>query len=473
MGEDPIDTVEIVQKLLEAKKYRKLYTHEPYDWQRKFHDAGKGNPERLLMAANGVGKTLTGGYETAVHLTGEYPDWWEGHRFTKPPVMWASSISADSQKEYVQPVLLGPDLGESYGTGFIPKDKLGKPATRQAGISGVVDTVTVKHAAGRSQLRFKTYKQGWRAFQGAAPDGVWMDEQHDETNADEKGIFSEIQTRVLRTKGIIYATLTPLLGETEFITHFISPEDKGIFYIGATWDDAPHLDKSARERLEATYPPHERDARTKGVPMLGSGAVWPVPQDQFTVDPFNIPDHFARICGVDFGIDHPAAGAWIAWDRDRDIIYLYDCYRKADTTPDRHAVILNRRGKWIPVAWPHDGMQRGKADGRPLKDQYRAEGVNMMSESARYKKDTGGAQPVEPIVLEIYERMLDGRFKVFSDQSEWFDEFRSYHRKDGKIVDRKDDILKATMYAVMMRRFAVQPFISRRQTNQMPAAVRI
>ena len=466
------EALQIVEKLLALQPYRKLYLHKPYAWQEEFHNAGGENPERLLMAANGVGKTLTGAYETAVHATGEYPDWWRGRRFITPPKLWACSISADSQKEYVQPALLGTDLGEGYGKGLIPKHCLGKPSTRQAGISGVVDVVPVKHASGgKSQLQFKTYKQGWRAFQGSAPDAVWMDEQYDENNAEERGIFSEVQTRVFRTKGIIYCTLTPLLGETEFITHFISPEHKGIYYIGATWNDAPHLDPGERARLEATYPPHERDARTKGVPMLGSGAVWPVSQDVFTCEPFPIPAHFARLCGVDFGIDHPAAGAWIAWDRDRDVVYVYDCYRKTDATPDVHAPIIRRRGQWIPVAWPHDGMARGKADGRPLKDQYRAEGINMMAQSARYRNDTGGGQPVEPVVLEIYERMLDGRFKVFATCSEWFDEFRSYHRKDGKIVDRKDDILKATMYAVMMKRFVVTNVMHRQV--RMPAALRI
>ena len=153
------ETLQIIEKLLEQEKYRKMYVHKPYPWQQTFHNAGKDNSERLLMAANGVGKTMTGAYETAIHLTGLYPSWWEGRRYAKPVKWWGCSISADSQKEYVQPSLLGPDLGEGYGIGFIPLDRLGKPSTRQAGISGVVDTVNVRHTSGGQSQRKTPLRQ--------------------------------------------------------------------------------------------------------------------------------------------------------------------------------------------------------------------------------------------------------------------------------------------------------------------------
>jgi hypothetical protein len=212
-----------------------------------------------------------------------------------------------------------------------------------------------------------------------------------------------------------------------------------------------------------SYRAHERDARTKGIPMLGEGAVFPVPDEDIRVDPFRLPDHFARLKGCDFGIDHPAAGVEIAWDRDMDVVYVIDCYRKAGETTGYHAAWFNKAGKRIPVSWPHDGMNREKSGGITLADHYRKAGVNMLPKSARYprqpgeKHEKGGAQPVEPIVDEVLERMLTGRFKVFSSLSLWFEEKRSYHRKDGRITDRRDDILKATFYAVMMLRYSVAP----------------
>ena len=142
------------------------------------------------------------------------------------------------------------------------------------------------------------------------------------------------------------------------------------------------------------------------------------------------------------------------------MIYVIDCYRKANETAPYHAAWFNKANRDIPVAWPHDGMNREKSGGRTLADAYRSHGVNMLSKSARYPKvpgedEKGGGQPVEPIVDEVLTRMQTGRFKVFANLSEWFEEKRSYHRKDGLIVAKRDDILKATFYAIMMRRYAV------------------
>jgi len=448
------EAINLVSSALETNK---LWQHTPYPWQTEFHNAGADNAERLLMAANGVGKTLTGGYEVAVHLTGEYPSWWKGVRFKGAVKAWVGSITNETQREFTQPVLLG-GLGELLGTGFIPKDRIyGKPSIRQSGIGDVVDYLQVKHKSGGiSRCLFKTYEQGWRKWQGSAPHVVWLDEQPDETQ-NEKGIYSECQTRVFRTGGIILSTLTPLLGETDFIRHFTQPKTSGIYWIGATWDDAPHLDEKEKKRLAESYPEHELETRTLGVPMMGEGRVFTVPESQIKCEPFEIPKHFFHIAGIDFGIDHPAATAWLAWDKDADIIYVWDCYRKSNETPVYHAHAINTRGKWIPVAWPHDGLQRGKADGEPLYKQYKQHDVNMLNRSARYKNETGGSQAKEPVVLDVLERMRTGRFKVFNHLTPWFEEFRSYHRKEGRIVDRKDDVLCATFYAVMMKRYARQP----------------
>jgi hypothetical protein len=53
--------------------------------------------------------------------------------------------------------------------------------------------------------------------------------------------------------------------------------------------------------------------------------------------------------------------------------------------------------------------------------------------------------------------MKTGRLKVFAHLSEWFEEFRLYHRKDGLIVKERDDLLSATRIALMMLRAAASP----------------
>lgn len=455
----PLDPklLEKIQRFHQALAVNKLITYKPYPWQKEFHAAGRDNQERMLMAANRVGKTRSAAAEVAFHLTGDYPTWWEGKRFDRPVLVWTGSPTNETSRDIVQTELLG-GLGEKLGTGWVPKARIvGQPQTRQAGVKNVIDTFQVRHkSGGLSICNLKTYEQGWQKWQGTAPHVVWDDEE-----PDDYMIYSESQTRILTSGGILLVTFTPLSGVTDLVEHFQTLHGtNGVWMRGASWDDAPHLSEEDKARLRATYRAHELEARTKGVPMMGQGAVFPVADEQITVQPFKIPDHFARIKGCDFGIDHPAAGAEIAIDRDQDIIYVIDCYRKANELPPYHAAWFNKSNRMVPVSWPHDGMNREKSGGRTLADAYREHGVNMLAKSARYPKvpgedEKGGPQPVEPIVNEVFERMVTSRFKVFANLNEFFDEKRSYHRKDGLIVAKRDDILKAVFYAVMMRRYAV------------------
>lgn len=196
--------------------------------------------------------------------------------------------------------------------------------------------------------------------------------------------------------------------------------------------------------------------------MMGEGRVFTTPEEDFTINPIAIPAHWVRLCGIDFGIEHYQAAVWIAWDRDADILYVYDCYRRKNQYSAYHAEAIKSRGHWIPVAWPHDGMNREKGGTGTLARKYMDLGVNMMGKSARYPKKPGettersGSQPTEPIVIEVQDRLLSGRFKVFSTCEPFFQEYRGYHRKDGKLVDKNDDVLKAAFYAVMMKRYATR-----------------
>jgi hypothetical protein len=116
-------------------------------------------------------------------------------------------------------------------------------------------------------------------------------------------------------------------------------------------DEAAHIDADERNRIVQGYMPHEREARANGVPVLGSGKVFPVPEDEISEEVPQLPEHWARICGLDFGWGHPTAAVWMAHDRDTDTLHVYDCYRKSEATPVIHSAAINARGKWIPVSW--------------------------------------------------------------------------------------------------------------------------
>ena len=215
--------------------------------------------------------------------------------------------------------------------------------------------------------------------------------------------------------------------------------------------DVDHYSKEEAEQIIASYPPHEREARAKGIPTMGSGRVFPVPEDSITVDDRDIPRHWAQINGLDFGWDHPFAAVNLAWDRDYDRIYVTKCYRKKEATPVIHAASVRPWGEWIPCAWPHDGYQHDKGSGLALADQYRKQNLRMLDEHATHPE---GGFGTEAGLMEMLDRMQTDRFKVFASLNDWFEEFRMYHRKDGKIVKERDDLMSATRIGVMMTRFA-------------------
>jgi Terminase RNaseH-like domain/Terminase large subunit, T4likevirus-type, N-terminal len=225
--------------------------------------------------------------------------------------------------------------------------------------------------------------------------------------------------------------------------------------VSMTIDDVEHYSAEEKARIIASYPAHEREARTKGIPTMGSGRVFPVAEEKIKVDPFPIPKHYAQLNGLDFGWDHPFGAVNLAWDRDADCLYVTKGYREREATPVIHAASVKPWGDWVPCAWPHDGYQHDKGSGDQLAEQYRKHGLNMLPEHATHAE---GGFGTEAGIMEMLTRMQTGRFKVFSTLTEWFEEFRLYHRKDGKIQKVRDDLLSSTRVGVMMLRHAdVEP----------------
>jgi hypothetical protein len=134
--------------------------------------------ERLLMAANQVGKTLAGACEAAFHLTGLYPAWWEGKRWERPVKGWAGSESTELTRDGVQRMLVGPPKIEAeWGTGLIPASEL-RDRKRRQGVADALDGVLVHHVSGGvSTLGFKSYDQGRTRWQAETLDFVWFDEE--------------------------------------------------------------------------------------------------------------------------------------------------------------------------------------------------------------------------------------------------------------------------------------------------------
>lgn len=435
----------LLAELDRRRRTNLLSGYKPYSKQKEFHAAGNRYRERLFMAGNQLGKTLAGAAEAAMHLTGKYPDWWEGKRYDKPIVAIAGSESYELTRDGVQRLLVGPPMTEEeWGTGYIPKADI-ISSTRRSGVSGALDSITVRHVSGgTSTLLFKAYEQGRGKWQANTVDYIWFDEEPPED------VYFEGITRTNATQGLIAVTFTPLKGMSSVVARYILEHSPDRSVITMTIEDAEHYTPEERQKIIDSYPAHEREARTKGVPSLGSGRIFPVAEELITVVPFEVPKHWVQICGIDFGWDHPTAGARLAWDRDADVIYVTTVYRQREATPIVHAGALKPWGAWLPWSWPHDG-NNDMAAGPNLASQYRAQGLNLLPERATFED---GSNSVEAGLMEMLDRMITGRFKVFSTCGEWFEEFRLYHRKDGKVVKERDDVISASRYALMMKRFA-------------------
>lgn len=452
------------------KRENRLDSYVPYPKQREFHRAGADLAvrERLLKAGNQLGKTWSAGFETAMHLTGRYPDWWDGAFFDHHISAWAAGVTGEVTRDSVQRVLCGRI--NAIGTGAIPADAI-RDRSMKRGVADAIDTIIVRHGGGgdiqplESILGFKSYDQGREKFQAETLDFVWLDEE------PPIDIYTEAVTRTNATDGIVAMTFTPLKGMSDVVKRFLIDKVPGTHVTTMTIYDALHYTDAQRQAIILGYPLHEREARANGVPTLGSGKIYPIDEAAIKVKSFAIPEHWPRIAGIDFGWTHPTAGAWIAWDRESDTVYVYDAYRVKEQTPEVHSVAFRGRGTWIPVAWPHDGENTTAAGaGKPLAEQYRKAGVNMLKARATHPPKPGeeegsGGNSVEAGLMDILDRMQAGQFKVFEHLGDFFEEMRMYHRDDGKIVKTDDDLLDAVRYAVMMLRHAKLPESKRRPAS--------
>lgn len=452
------EKIELIQLLEEKARRDKGRMHlsqwkSLYDWQLKFVAATSSYTSAMLMSANRVGKTRTGLTIDALHLLGDYPDDYPGYRFDSAPLCWLLGFSMEKTRDLLQNPLIGRLEGGKWSGGLIPADRIIGHLSAQ-GTSGACREVRIRHKSGaESAVQFWSYSQGQHAIMGDSVDWYHIDEE-----PRDKAIFPQVLTRTATGdkgrggRGIL--TFTPENGRTELVVQFMDAPSPGQYMQRATWDDAKHLSESTKTDLLAQYPAWQRDMRTKGLPLLGAGLIFDFSDDDIKVAPFECPPHFWVVNGMDFGWDHPQAHVQIWHDRDMDIIYVAQAWKKSRVTPSTVWGAIKSWSLGVPTAWPHDGLQTEKGSGEQQKKAYVDAGWSMMPEHATWQ---AGGNGVEIGLVELYERMTTGRLKVFSHLSDWFEEKLNYHRDEsGNIVKINDDLLSATRYAYMMRRFAKQ-----------------
>lgn len=469
------------QQLLEAVEFLQrtddeyaLLDYHPYPKQMEMHAAGLTFRERGAICANQVGKSTSGGAEVVFHTTGLYPepgtpgwpDGWPGHKFKptkgRPLVVWVCGKTATAVRNTLQRKIMGPE--GAYGSGLLPAHCI-HGTTRTRGVAETLDKVYVNHINGSiSEIEFHTYAEDVETWYGVIVDFFLLDEEPKPLHYDEAMLR---MTNAL-DRGRALLTFTPLGGQTNVVDRFYPTPDSQFRHLTEMeWKDAPHIwdHPDVMAELLAGIPEWQRDARTRGIPLMGEGMVFEFPEEDLKCEPFSIPNHFKQIIGMDFGWDHPTAIMNLAIDRGDDgldHVYVTHVYKQSRQPPVIHAEFLRQLGIWKPVSWPHDGNRaastEGKNAGKSWRQLYAELGVKMLPQHATY---IGGGNTIEPGIVDMRTLMQTGRFHVFSNCDLWFDEYRGYHMKDNKIVDRNDDLMSATRMACMMRRLA--------RTNSMEA----
>lgn len=406
-----------------------------------FFRAGATYRERAAIAANRVGKTEgMGGYEMTCHATGLYPGWWEGKRFNHPIDAWASGDTSETVRDIIQQKLVGPpEKEDQWGTGLIPGDLLLGYERKSHGVKNALESIMVRHVptGGVSVIGLKSYEQGRKKFQGTAKHVIWNDEEPPED------VYDEELLRTMTCGGIVMNTFTPLSGITAVVLRFMPggkmPDAMDVrFAIQADWDDVPHLDEKSKKELYDALPPHQREARSKGIPVLGAGAIYPVDEDFIKVPDFIIPAHWPRSYGFDVGWNNTAA-VWGALDRETDTGYLYACYKRGQAEPPIHAAAIKGRGDWIPGVIDPASRGGSQKDGEKLLNLYQDEKLILSLAN----------NAVEAGILDVWTALSTGKLKVFRSLAPWFDEFRLYRRSDngkGTIVKVNDHLMDCTRY---------------------------
>lgn len=446
--------------LLEAKeqevKYNKLdtlfpdeghYRRELYPKHVDFMNASAEFSQLAFIAANRTGKTLTGATLMAYHLTGRYPDWYKGKRFLNPISAWAASKRAQDTKEIIQFELLG-DLND-IGTGTIPKKYIVGNPTRVHSVPEAVETIRVRHISGGiSKITLKSYEQKRDGFQGTKKQVIWLDEE-----PQDQGIYSECLTRTMDdyAPGIIICTFTPLYGLSNVVLSFLpggklpkdgkNPDDSDKYVTQVSWEEVPHLNEEQKAKILKSYSPHERAARSRGIPSLGAGAVYPYLEEDFVIAPIQLQPWWPRVYGFDVGWNRTAA-IWLALDPESGVVYAYSEHYMADALPPIHAAAIRARGSWIPGAIDPAATGTSPTDGRALIDIYEKEGLQLdLADNA-----------VEAGIFDVRKLFEMGLLKIFSTLENTLVEIRVYRRDEfGKIVvdkKKKDHLMDALRYAV-------------------------
>lgn len=421
--------------LKQKEEENKLAAFKPYDCQLGFMNTT--SLTAALIAGNQIGKTTSVSYMVSCHLTGLYPEWWKGIRLATATEWWVVGKDGTKVRDTIQRKLLG-GIGK-LGTGMIPKNLINfETKVSKAGVPMAVDRIDIKHVdGGWSNLQFLAYDQGLEKFMSNTLNGgVWCDEE------PPKPINDEIKTRLVACNGLLLYSFTPVDGITPLYDEII--QDESIHKVFISQTEVPHLndDPEKLKRLHAGWDDATLSARRDGKPVIGSGKIFGFAEEEYTIEPFEIPAHWRRIGGLDVGLTHPTGALMAVIDDDSKTVYITNEYRVSNKTAIDHSAHLKHWG--IPFMTDPHAFDRMIGTGTSTASIYQSEGLDVRKANNN----------VQASIAEIRKRIGAGQLFIFSTCQMLLKEMRTYRTKetaDGntKIVKVDDDLIDPLRYLIM------------------------
>jgi len=454
---------ELAIAVADDMRYNQLRYFRPFDHQKRFFATCNAD-RRGILAANRIGKTVSTCYETAMHLTGQYPEWWTGKRYTKPITAMVAGEGWQQVAMVLQQELLGSQdvkITDNIGTGAVPRDCIVFETMRNDGANCL--GVEVRHSSGgNSYLVFANYTQEVRQMQGFKLNLAVFDEQPPDD------FFSEIVTRTATTQGQVLCSFTPLKGLNGLVSKFWHQEE-GYEHIRVSWDDVPEYDpwgepfllNETRLQLERDYLPHERDARRNGVPVMGKGAVfqlrsWPTYKSgQYD---FRNTSGIQRIIALDLGLVNDKTVItlmyWHPEDQEAWLHHQIVVKGQEEANPMNYINHLMRPEVFgTPIVLPADANTQGRytMSSQSIRELFEGYELNVHPDAIMNPPDDQGRRTNhKSFGINRMRQMLElGTLHVNENCVEFLREAQNYYVDNHGRFSDPDDCIDSARYALI------------------------
>ena len=455
--------MELSIEICDDMRYNQLKYFRPFEHQKQFFLTGK-HERRGILAANRIGKTVSTCYETAMHLTGLYPEWWTGYRFDKPITAMVAGEGWSQVALVLQNELIGTQdvkITDNLGTGAIPRNCIVVDTMRNDGANNI--GCEIRHVSGtNSYLLFANYTQEVRQLQGFKLNLAVFDEQPPDD------FFSEIVTRTATTQGKVLCSFTPLKGLNGLVSKFWNKE-QGYEYIRVAWDDVPEYDPwgqpfllaATRRQLEKDYLPHEREARIAGKPVMGKGAVfqlnnWPTYKTG-EIDFTRMP-RIQRVIALDLGlVNDKTVISLMYYEPHERIMYLHRqivVQGIEEAVPTQYINHLLRPEVFgTPIALPADANTSGRytMSANSIRELFEQYELNVIEKSIMNPPDNQGRVTNHKAYgINQMRQMLEvGNLMINENCTYFLNEAQNYFVDEKGRFSDPDDCIDSCRYAVL------------------------